>query len=176
LHLQIGVATTTNTAQDDGRFNVVIHCFCNDESSVEFKTRGKYLVRKVLASACKTFEVDYDRSVYPPIHSSSWSRTLCVAIDFFHRPYRSNGRIAVLTFFPVRLSCLRTVRDWSWSSRKTMERKICISVTPTRRWRCVECYLIRGSCSKWRANILMRIVKRRTKIERVWFVLFLGLY
>jgi len=44
------------------RFNVIISGPGPDQEA-EFKTRGKHLVRKVLAGACKTFELDFARYV-----------------------------------------------------------------------------------------------------------------
>lgn len=48
-------------ASDDPRFEIAITA--PDNSIAHFKTRGKHPVRKVLAAACKTFGIKYERSV-----------------------------------------------------------------------------------------------------------------
>jgi hypothetical protein len=47
--------------EEDPRFEVTI--IGPQDESAQFKTRGKHPVRKVLAAACKTFGIDYERYV-----------------------------------------------------------------------------------------------------------------
>ncbi|KAF9443887.1 hypothetical protein P691DRAFT_377140 [Macrolepiota fuliginosa MF-IS2] len=50
-----------NTTQDlEARFQVRITA--HPDQNAEIKTRGKHLVKKVLAAICKTFNLDYDRA------------------------------------------------------------------------------------------------------------------
>ncbi|KAG5643199.1 hypothetical protein DXG03_001360 [Asterophora parasitica] len=53
--------SNTTTIRADERFAVTIEGPCSDQAA-EFKTRGKHGVRKVLASVCKTFNVDPERA------------------------------------------------------------------------------------------------------------------
>lgn len=48
----------------EARFNVIIRGPGPDQEA-EFKTRGKHLVKKVLAGACKTFQLDFAKYVPP---------------------------------------------------------------------------------------------------------------
>lgn len=47
------------SSSTDERFQVSISG--PQDQTAEIKTRGKHLVRKVLAAVCKTFDLDYDR-------------------------------------------------------------------------------------------------------------------
>jgi len=46
-------------SKDEERFTVTI-IGPYEEQQAEFKTRGKHTIKKVLAAACRTFELDYD--------------------------------------------------------------------------------------------------------------------
>lgn len=47
--------------EEDPRFEITIISPQNE--TAQFKTRGKHPVRKVLAAACKTFDIKYERYV-----------------------------------------------------------------------------------------------------------------
>lgn len=54
-------ATPAAQPEEDPRFEIKIIGPQNE--SAQFKTRGKHPVRKVLAAACKTFGLKYERCV-----------------------------------------------------------------------------------------------------------------
>jgi hypothetical protein len=51
----------TRTQPEDPRFNIKI--IGPQDETAKFKTRGEHPVRKVLAAACKAFDIKYERCV-----------------------------------------------------------------------------------------------------------------
>ena len=68
---QHSTSASTDTPDAEARFHVIIHGPKEDDEA-EFKTRGKHAVKKVIATACKTFGLDYTKYDYTlRVHNSS---------------------------------------------------------------------------------------------------------
>ncbi|KAJ7684475.1 hypothetical protein DFH06DRAFT_8333 [Mycena polygramma] len=66
----------TSASDPDARFKISITG--PQQTKVEFNTRGRHFVRKVLQGACKTFDVDFNRFVFSPFSCSCIQILICI--------------------------------------------------------------------------------------------------